>query len=269
MAKRPAKPRPTTPSAGTASGGGGDAAPAPGPAPGTAPGPALVSTAQMGRMLDPPISEQAVRYWCAKRGAPHHKVKGGAIRCDPAVFVPWYAANHLTSGYGGKREKGKKVVRGAGGRGVPPASVERAGFGLDAGSPRSAPGRPDPGSAESLIDQDTPEEIRRLVLKGRDELDRILIAEKVYAERVKRQELEGTLVSADAARTAWLRACNAAGRRLRALPRSSAGSVCARLGLAATAGNIDAVREVLEKQVEGVCAALRQGGLGADGAGPE
>jgi hypothetical protein len=260
VAKRSAKPTSGTP-AGAAPVGGDAAPPAPAPAPAK---PKLISTAEMGKRLDPPISEQAVRYWCAKRGAPHEKGKGGAIRIDPAVFGPWYARNHLSSGFGGKREKGKRVVRS-----TPPESVEKAGFGLDEDSPPSRPGKIDPGSAESLMDEDTPREIKALVLKGRDELDRILIAEKVYAERVKRQELEGTLVSADKARTAWLRACNAAGRRLRALPRSAAGGVCSRLGLAATAANIDAVREVLEKQIEGVCAALRQGVLGGSGGGED
>jgi len=233
--KRAAAGRPSGPPTGP--GGGADASGA-GGAEDTRPERYTHSRDQIAALAD--CSKPNIDHW-VKRGAPCFRDSRGQVWFDPAEFTAWMKGARKGGNHGGKRP----------GAGRP--KTEASGTGHQASGQDSRPKTQDqPRSRPSV-----PPEVSALADLSRDELDRLMIAEKVLAERAKREALEGTLVDAEEAKAAWLRACNSAGRALRDLPRASAAELCQVLGVTPDARSIAAVREVLERAVERISRALR------------
>lgn len=197
-------------------------------------------------------SKPNIDHW-VKRGAPCFRDSRGQVWFDPAEFTVWMKGARKGGNHGGKRPGAGRPATGR-------LRGEASGTGHQASAQDSGPKTQDPRPKTQDPPRSRPSvppEVSALADLSRDELDRLMIAEKVLAERAKREALEGTLVDAEEAKAAWLRACHSAGRALRDLPRASAAELCQVLGVTPDARSIAAVREVLERAVERISRALR------------
>lgn len=198
------------------------------------------TTAQAGKIIG--CSPQNIGYWCRKRGAPHDRGPGNAIKVDAEELRRWLKDNRIDNAQGGDRSR--------------PPGQQRPDVGNSMGDAPAAAQGAGPGSAG---DPDMPAEVLALIAFGREKLDRLLIAQKILTEQMEREVVARTLVKADEARAAWTRAARSAGNLLRSLVESLPGALLASVGVENTPAAAAAMRRVLEQRIDGVCERLASG----------